>query len=236
MVRRDTGDTDPGREIVLSLDRVSLEGDLGVPDDAKGVVLFAHGSGSSRKSPRNRQVAKALEERGLATLLFDLLTPDEEVVDQRTREFRFNIALLAGRLMGAADWVTHDPDIGDLDIGLFGASTGAAAALIVAAEAPTLVSAVVSRGGRVDLAEGAVEGVLAPTLFLVGERDAPVLEINRLVLDRLATEDKKLTVIEGASHLFEEPGALEKVADFSGDWFLEHLSSAGAGREGAERA
>jgi dienelactone hydrolase len=224
-VERDTREDAPGRDVVLSLDRVSLEGDLGVPDDPKGVVLFAHGSGSSRRSPRNRKVARELRRRGLATLLFDLLTPDEDLVDQQTREFRFNIALLAGRLMGVADWVTHDPDIGELDIGLFGASTGAAAALIVAAEVPTLVGAVVSRGGRVDLAEGAVEGVLAPTLLLVGEKDAPVLGLNRGVLDRLPAEEKRLTVVEGAGHLFEEPGALEMVADYSSDWFVEHLST-----------
>ncbi|MBD3367527.1 MAG: hypothetical protein GF405_05050 [Candidatus Eisenbacteria bacterium] len=225
-----------GHEIVVSLDRVTLEGELTVPKEPSGVVLFAHGSRSSRTSPRNREVARELGRRGLATLLFDILTPDEEVADQRTREFRFNMALLAGRLMGVADWVTHDPDIGELDIGLLGASTGAAAALIVAAEAPTLVGAVVSRGGRVELAEGAVEGVLAPTLLLVGEKDEALIEANRSVLDRLPVEEKRLTVVEGAGHLFEEPGALEMVADYAGDWFSRHLSTTGAAeRRRAER-
>lgn len=222
-------ETDTNRQateqpIVLSLDRVSLEGDLTVTQEPTGIVVFAHGSGSSRRSPRNRKVARELNRRGLSTLLFDLLTPDEDVVDQRTREFRFDIGLLAGRLMGVADWVARDPDIGRLGIGLFGASTGAAAALIVAAEAPTLVGAIVSRGGRVDMADEAVEGVIAPTLMLVGEHDTPVLALNRSVLERLPAERKRLTVVEGAGHLFEEPGALELVSDLAGDWFTEHLA------------
>jgi dienelactone hydrolase len=195
-----------------------------VPRDPTGVVVFAHGSGSSRLSPRNQAVARKLQERGLATLLFDLLTPDEELVDEKTREFRFNIGLLAGRLLGVADWVSREPEIGELGIGLFGASTGAAAALIVAAESPTLISAVVSRGGRVDLADEAVEGVVAPTLLLVGQRDVTVLELNRQVLGRLAAQEKELKVVEGASHLFEEPGALDFVAELAGDWFARYLS------------
>jgi dienelactone hydrolase len=213
------------QSIVLSLDRVSLEGDLTVTEEPKGIVVFAHGSGSSRTSPRNRKVARELNRRGLSTLLFDLLTPDEDVVDSSTREFRFDIGLLAGRLMGAADWVARDPELGKLGIGLFGASTGAGAALVVAAEAPTLIDAIVSRGGRVDMADEAVEGVIAPTLMLVGELDTPVLELNRAVLERLPAEEKRLTVVKGAGHLFEEPGALEVVSELAGNWFTEHLAA-----------
>jgi putative phosphoribosyl transferase len=211
------------QEVVMSLDRVSLEGDLGIPKDPVGVVVFAHGSGSSRMSPRNRQVARGLQSRGLATLLFDLLTPDEEFVDQKTREFRFDIGLLASRLLGATDWVSKEPELSEFAIGLFGASTGAAAALIVAAETPTLVGAVVSRGGRVDMADAAVEGVVAPTLLLVGEHDTPVLALNRRVLDKLPAAHKQLTVVEGAGHLFEEPGALDLVTELTADWFTKYL-------------
>jgi putative phosphoribosyl transferase len=197
-------------------------GDLEVPDDAKGIVVFAHGSGSSRGSPRNKMVAERLRRHGLATLLFDLLTEDEECVDARTGRFRFDIALLAARLDGATDWVGADPATAGLPVGYFGASTGAAAALVSAGRRQDTIGAIVSRGGRADLAGDALGEVRAPTLLLVGGRDPEVLRLNRLAAGRLTVEHR-LEVIAGATHLFEEPGALETVARFAGDWFAEHL-------------
>ena len=201
---------------------VVLEGNLGVPEGARGIVLFAHGSGSGRHSPRNRYVAGTLREAGLATLLIDLLTPDEEAVDLRTRHLRFDIGLLAGRLVGVTDWLVRSPETQDLRIGYFGASTGAGAALVAAAERPDAVGAVVSRGGRPDLAEDALPLVRAPTLLIVGGADAPVIGMNREALEQLRAQ-KRLEILPGATHLFEEPGALEEVARLAAVWFACHL-------------
>jgi putative phosphoribosyl transferase len=195
-----------------------------VPEHAAGVVLFAHGSGSSRHSPRNRAVAEALHRRRLATLLVDLLTADEEEVDARTRELRFDIGLLARRLAGIVDWLGRQPATADLPIGLFGASTGAGAALLTAAERPQAAAAVVSRGGRPDLAGAALDRVRAPTLLIVGALDPQVLELNRAALGRLGSE-ASLEVVPGASHLFEEPGALEQVAELAVGWFTRWLAT-----------
>jgi putative phosphoribosyl transferase len=198
---------------------VTLEGDLQVPDQATGLVLFAHGSGSSRHSPRNRFVAHELQTAGLATLLLDLLTPEEEAVDQHTGHLRFDIELLVGRLVAATQWAAVDPATQSLTIGYFGASTGAAAALVAAALEPEKVHAVVSRGGRPDLAGGALPLVLAPTLLIVGGRDLTVLELNRAAMARMRAETR-LEIVPGATHLFEEPGALEVVARLARDWFI----------------
>jgi len=199
-----------------------LPGDLVAPDGAKGLVVFAHGSGSSRKSPRNMQVATALQRRELATLLFDLLTSEEEAEDLRNARLRFDIPLLAGRLVAAIDQL---PDLGadELPVGCFGASTGAAAALMAAARRPGVVRAVVSRGGRPDLAADDLEAVGAPTLLVVGGRDEQVLEMNRDAMARMSGE-VRLEIVPSATHLFEEPGALERVAQLAGDWFAEHLT------------
>ena len=205
-----------------------LDGDLDVPTSAPGIVLFAHGSGSSRFSPRNRQVAGVLRDAGLATLLMDLLTPDEERIDEVTRQLRFDIALLAERLVAATDWVHAQPATRALRIGYFGASTGAAAALIAAAERPDLVAAVVSRGGRPDLARTRLGEVRAPTLLLVGGLDAPVIDMNREAFDLLRAE-KQLEIVPGATHLFEERGRLEQVARLARDWFVGHFAGAGTG-------
>ena len=204
---------------------VELEGNLDVPEGARGVVLFAHGSGSGRHSPRNRYVAQALQRAGLATLLIDLLTPDEEEVDLRTGHLRFDIGLLAQRLVGATDWLAQNPDTKRLRIGYFGASTGAAAALVAAAERE--VGAVVSRGGRPDLAGDALPLVKAPTLLIDGGNDVPVIRMNEEALGRLRVE-KRLEIIPGATHLFEERGALEEVARLAADWFTRHLTGGSA--------
>jgi putative phosphoribosyl transferase len=203
---------------------VTLEGNLTLPDQSRGVVLFAHGSGSSRHSPRNRYVARLLNEAKLATLLIDLLTLHEEVIDARTAQLRFDIDLLAERLVDATDWLTQFPDTKDLRIGYFGASTGAAAALAAAALRPDVVGAIVSRGGRPDLAGAALMRVRAPTLLIVGEDDVQVIELNRAALAQLRCE-KQLGVVPGATHLFEEPGALDVVAQLARDWFERHLIS-----------
>jgi dienelactone hydrolase len=208
----------------ISAGRAALDGDLTVPDGATGVVLFAHGSGSSRQSPRNRMVASVLHERGLATLLSDLLTPDEEVRDARTRDLRFDVGMLADRVIGLIDWAGGHPQTRDLPVGLFGASTGAAAALVAAAARPDEVHAVVSRGGRPDLAGPALVQVAAPTLLLAGERDVPVIELNEQARHAM-TVTTQLTIIPGASHLFEEEGALDAVAGEAGRWFTTHLRS-----------
>jgi pimeloyl-ACP methyl ester carboxylesterase len=195
---------------------------LNLPDGARAVVLFAHGSGSSRHSSRNRYVAKLLNEGALATLLIDLLTLDEDAVDRLTRRLRFDIPLLAERLVGATDWLTQYPSTQNLPIGYFGASTGAGAALVAAAERPEVVDAVVSRGGRPDLAGPALSLVRAPTLLIAGENDPEVIELNRAALAQLRCE-KQLVIVPGATHLFEESGALENVARLARQWFERHL-------------
>jgi pimeloyl-ACP methyl ester carboxylesterase len=202
-------------QIGVSVDGVALAGDLVMPEEAVAVVLFAHGSGSSRHSPRNRLVAETLNDVRVGTLLIDLLTSDEETLDQTTGELRFDITLLARRLLAAVEWLRS---VG-LPIGLFGASTGAAAALVAAAERPDEILAVVSRGGRPDLAAAALTRVRAPTLLIVGGRDELVLELNQQALAQLPGE-KQLVVVPGATHLFEEPGALEEVARLAADWFV----------------
>jgi len=201
---------------------VFLEADIVVPDAAPGVVVFAHGSGSSRHSPRNRYVARELQEAGLGTVLVDLLTPEEERVDARTSQHRFDIGLLAGRLAGLVAWLEAYQPANGRGIGLFGASTGAAAALVAAAAQPTSVQAVVSRGGRPDLAGDYLGQVRQPTLLIVGERDPVVIELNRAAMQRLGGE-AKLEIVPGASHLFAEPGALEQVARLARDWSVCHL-------------
>src|SRR5437660_1375292 len=204
---------------------VILEGDLSLPKGARGVVLFAHGSGSSRHSPRNRLVASLLNEAKLATLLVDLLTPREEAIDLQTAHLRFDIPLLAKRLVGATDWLARHPDTRALRFGYFGASTGAAAALVAAAERPQQIDAVVSRGGRPDLAGTALDRVLAPTLLIARGNDYPVIQMNQTALARLRCE-KRLAVVPGATHLFEEPGALREVARLAREWLERHLTSA----------
>ena len=202
---------------------VILEGNLTVPESAGGVVLFAHGSGSSRFSSRNKYVAGVLNRAQLATLLVDLLTADEEAVDQQARHLRFDVGLLSTRLLAAAAWVAQNPATEPLRIGYFGASTGAAAAHIAAVERPELVEAIVSRGGRPDLAGNVVlAAVQAPTLLIIGEADTPVLELNRVAFDRLRCP-KRLVIVPGATHLFEEPGALDQVAQVAREWFEIHL-------------
>jgi putative phosphoribosyl transferase len=204
---------------------VVLDGDLSLADNAGRVVLFAHGSGSSRHSPRNRAVAGALNRRGMATLLVDLLTADEERIDARTGQLRFDIGLLADRLVGIIDWLRDNPETAALPVGLFGASTGAAAALVAAAKRPETVRAVVSRGGRPDLAGPALAEVNAPTLLIVGARDLHVLELNERARNAMRAP-VQLRIIPGATHLFEEPGTLEQVAEQAADWFGAYLTPA----------
>ncbi|MGZ3676567.1 MAG: dienelactone hydrolase family protein [Ktedonobacterales bacterium] len=206
----------------------TLEGTLGIPPGATGIVLFAHGSGSSRHSPRNRAVAQALRDGGLATLLIDLLTADEEAVDRVTAQLRFDIGLLASRLVGATDWIGQYAATRHLRIGYFGASTGAAAALVAATERPTVVGAIVSRGGRPDLAGPALSRVQAPTLLIVGSRDEPVIAMNQHALAQLQVE-KRLEIVPGATHLFEEPGTLEQVARIARHWFTQYLGASTPG-------
>jgi putative phosphoribosyl transferase len=201
---------------------VALEADLVVPQPARGLVPFAHGSGSSRHSSRNRHVAGELQAAGLATVLADLLTPEEEQVDLRTGALRFDIDLLAGRVTALTDWLVEQERLAGLGVGLFGASTGAAAALVAAATRPAAVQAVVSRGGRPDLAGGLLRRVRQPTLLIVGGRDRTVLELNRGAMEQLGGETR-LEIVAGASHLFEEPGALDEVARLARDWFVHHL-------------
>ena len=210
------------QHVSVPIDSIALEGYLVVPDHPLGIVLFAHGSGSGRHSPRNQLVAKALNDGRIATLLIDLLTEDEERVDVQTRHLRFDIPLLADRLVGAIDWLeTHDAT-GALSVGLFGASTGAGAALIAAVSRPERVKAVVSRGGRPDLADQAIPAVAAPTLLIVGGKDDIVIALNQITLDQLRCE-KHLEIVPGATHLFEEPGTLEQAATLARDWFQLHL-------------
>jgi dienelactone hydrolase len=209
-------------DVMVQAEKAQLDGNLARPEGANALVLFAHGSGSSRHSPRNRSVAVALNEAGLATLLFDLLTPDEDRIDRQTHALRFDIDLLANRLTGAVDWVGSQAFLRDLRIGLFGASTGAAAALIAAAHRPDAVGAVVSRGGRPDLAGEALSRVRVPTLLIVGGKDPTVVSLNRTAGEHLMAENR-LAIIPGATHLFEESGALEEVARLACDWFTRHL-------------
>jgi putative phosphoribosyl transferase len=209
------------RAIVVGVDGARLAGDLILPTRARGIVVFAHGSGSSRFSPRNRAVADLLNEAGLATLLMDLLTPGEEREDVRTARLRFDIALLGERVVGTVDWLGSQPELASLPAGTFGASTGAAAALLTAAGRPRAVRAVVSRGGRPDLAEGALAETTAPVLLIVGERDERVLELNRAAAQELRTA--VVRIVPGATHLFEEPGALEEVAGAAAQWFERYL-------------
>jgi len=211
------------RAITIVAGDAKLHGDLALPEQAAGVVIFAHGSGSSRHSTRNRYVAAVLQEAGLGTLLMDLLTEAEERGDVRTREHRFDVALLARRVRAAADWLSAASGSSVARIGLFGASTGAAAALVCAARRRDLIDAVVSRGGRPDLAGDALAGVAAPTLLIVGGEDDVVLDLNRQALAALTCE-KRLEIISGATHLFEEPGALEQVARLAANWFLGRRS------------
>ena len=211
------------KEVTIPVGKAVINGNLTVPHDAKGIVLFAHGSGSSRFSPRNTRVAREINEAGIATLLIDLLTNEEEEIDEFTGEFRFNIDLLAQRLVYATEWVKKNPDTKSLAIGYFGASTGAAAALIAAAKLPEQVKAVVSRGGRPDLAGAHLPNVKAPTLLIVGGDDTEVLELNRQASQQMAAE-RKIVVVPGATHLFEEPDKLEEVARLAISWFSKHLS------------
>ena len=213
------------REIRITAGNAALPGTLGVPEAANGVVLFAHGSGSSRFSPRNAYVARELQRARVGTLLFDLLTPDEERRDGLTREYRFDIALLATRLVAATRWLDTQPEFSRLPIGYFGASTGSAAALLAAAELGTRIAAVVSRGGRPDLAgEAALSRVTAATLLIVGSHDDEVIELNRDAYAHLRAT-KELAIVRGASHLFEEPGTLEEVARLAARWFASHLET-----------
>jgi putative phosphoribosyl transferase len=210
-------------EVQIPAGRATLSGNLTIPENAMVLVLFAHGSGSSRHSPRNQFVARTLNNAGLATLLFDLLTPEEESIDARTAELRFNIGLLAERLVHATKWAKQQEQTRDLRIGFFGSSTGGSAALVAAAEIPKDVGAVVSRGGRPDLADEALPKVQAATLLIVGGNDDVVIELNEQARDRMRCE-VKLEIVPGATHLFEEPGALEKVAKLASDWFVSHMA------------
>jgi putative phosphoribosyl transferase len=217
------------RLVTIPVDSISLEGNLSIPAGAEGIILFAHGSGSSRHSPRNRFVAQTLRQGGLATLLMDLLTAEEEAIDMLTQRLRFDIELLARRLVGIVDWIATNPDSKALNVGLFGSSTGAAAALIAANERPELIHAVVSRGGRPDLAAAWLPEVKASTLLIVGGQDFAMIGLNEHAFSKLQAE-KEFEIVPGATHLFVEPGALEKVAILARDWFLQHLTSFSAAR------
>src|SRR5437868_6215379 len=216
-------------EVQIQAGRAVLSGNLTIPENATGLVLFAHGSGSSRHSPRNQFVAHAINDAGLGTLLFDLLTQEEEATDTWTREHRFNIGLLAQRLVHATKWAKQQEETRDLRIGYFGSSTGGAAALVAATELPQDIGAVVSRGGRPDLAGDALPKVKAPTLLIVGGNDDIVIELNEMARDQMRCE-VKLEIVPGATHLFEEPGTLEKVATLASDWFVNHIGVDGASR------
>ena len=209
------------RTVQVNVGVVTLDGYLHIPPQARGIVVFAHGSGSGRNSPRNRYVARVLNDAGLATLLFDLLTAKEGVEDELTARLRFDIPLLASRLVGVTDWIAKNSSTKDFEVGYFGASTGAAVAIVAAAERPK-VRAIVSRGGRPDLAKSALLLVKAPTLLIVGGEDDMVIGLNQRAYDQIKAE-KKLVVIPGATHLFEEPGTLEEVARLASDWFVKHF-------------
>lgn len=210
-------------QVTIPMGNADLKGELIVPADAAGLVIFAHGSGSGRLSPRNQSVARALQEDGLGTLLFDLLTEQEERSDERTGHLRFDIPLLAERLAGATKWAGTQEHLRRLAIGYFGASTGAAAALVAAAKLGEKINAVVSRGGRPDLAGNVLPQVKSPTLLIVGSNDSPVVEMNESASELLRCE-KALVIVPGASHLFEEPGALARVSRLASDWFRKHFS------------
>ena len=210
------------RTVSIQAGAVTLEGTMGVPARAQGIILFAHGSGSSRFSPRNRFVARVFRDAGLGTLLLDLLSRSEEDVDEVTRHYRFDIAMLADRLVAAIDWLQREPETSELPVGLFGASTGGGAALVAAAKKPDRVNAVVSRGGRPDLAGAALPRVEAPTLLIVGGRDDVVISLNEQARAAM-TGEVRLEIVPGATHLFEERGALEQVASLAREWFLSHL-------------
>ena len=212
------------RAVTISAGGAALAGDLSIPTDARGIVVFAHGSGSGRHSPRNRSVAGALRAGGLATLLMDLLTEAEEAEDVRTLALRFDIGLLARRLVAATDWLAQQPDTAALPVGYFGASTGAGAALVAAAERPAAVAAIVSRGGRPDLAGPSLGVVRAPTLLIVGGADVPVIEMNRDAMRQMRALTH-LEIVPGATHLFEEPGALEQVATLARAWLAHYLAA-----------
>ncbi|HSW86657.1 MAG TPA: alpha/beta hydrolase [Rhabdochlamydiaceae bacterium] len=209
--------------IKIKVCNVELSGNLKIPEGSKGIVVFAHGSGSGRLSPRNRYVAKVLKEKNLATLLFDLLTPHEEETERYTAHLRFDIEMLAERLAAVTDWVKSNPEVQDLNVGYFGASTGAAAALVAASTKIKEIKAVVSRGGRPDLAALALASVKAPTLLIVGGDDYPVIEMNQEAQAKMTCVNK-LVIIPGATHLFEEPGTLEQVAELAGQWFQKYLA------------
>lgn len=213
------------RHVTVQAGRVTLDGDLSLPLHARAVVLFAHGSGSSRFSSRNKRVASLLHERAFATLLIDLLTPNEEALDIHTGEFRFDIGRLAGRLIGASDWLEREPATAKMPLAIFGASTGGGAALVAAAQLPERVAAVVSRGGRPDLAGDALSRVQAPTLLIVGGNDEAVIELNREALAQLRAP-ARLEIIPGATHLFEEPGALDEVARHAAAWIETYAARA----------
>jgi len=206
----------------VAIGSVALDGNLLVPSGATGIVLFAHGSGSSRFSSRNRHVASTLREGHLGTLLIDLLTPREEARDDATAELRFDIGMLADRLVGTAEWIRAQPELRDMKLGLFGASTGGGAALVAAANRPRMIQAVVSRGGRPDLAGSALARVEAPTLLIVGGNDVPVIALNREAYDQMHCE-RRLEIVPGATHLFEEPGALDEVSRLAAEWCQRHL-------------
>ena len=213
-------------EVHVSIGSVTLEGNIFIPKNAHGIVLFAHGSGSSRHSPRNKYVAEVLNKSGLATLLIDLLTQEEEKIDDQTAQLRFDIDFLAQRLIGATDWLLKNNETKNLNIGYFGASTGAAAALVAASSDSNVVKAVVSRGGRPDLAGPVLHKVKSPTLLIVGGNDYPVIDMNQEAFDKLKTE-KKMVIVPGATHLFEERGTLEVVARLAADWFSIYLTKKG---------
>jgi putative phosphoribosyl transferase len=210
------------RDVRLPAGETALHGTLHIPEDAYGIVVFAHGSGSSRFSPRNQYVARVIRDAGLGTLLFDLLTPEEETVDLRTRQLRFDIHLLATRLVDAATWIARTDEVRHLCIGYFGASTGGGAALVAAARLKHTIGAVVSRGGRPDLAGAALPHVVSPTLLIVGGRDTAVIQLNEAAYAQLRCK-KALKIVPGATHLFEEPGTLEDVAQLAAQWFQQHL-------------
>lgn len=216
------------REVRITAGETTLEGELKIPSEARGIVIFAHGSGSGRHSPRNKFVARRIGESGLATLLFDLLTREEEEIDARTGHLRFDISLLARRLIEGFEWIRREGDTRGLRAGFFGSSTGGGAALVAAAELSDDVGAVVSRGGRPDLARRSLARVTAPTLLIVGGLDHTVIELNEEAYAQMHCE-KRLRIVAGASHLFEEPGALEQVADLAADWFAAHLQREGGG-------
>ena len=211
-------------DIKIPIETATLEGILCIPRDAKGLVLFAHGSGSSRFSSRNQYVAKVLNDAGLATLLFDLFTPDEDEIDSYTRKLRFDIEFLASRLLGVTQWCRNNPALEHLPTGYFGTSTGGGAALVAAAQHPEWVQAVVSRGGRPDLAKDALPKVKAPVLLIVGGNDDIVIQLNEEALLKL-NHMKQMEIVPGATHLFEEPGTLDEVARLAGDWFVQYLNS-----------